>query len=181
MESTKFPIVIKKRNGVMIGVSILEIVMGIMFGIIADGPKSILLWIFVFTGIITALSVLVEYSQDIILKENNVEFYKSNDLIKSIKYSSINAIYIAKGNETKTKKKDFLTIGFNGNDNKSNKNSKNNKNKNSKGESYPINHSVYSSQDLNTLNNIILMKNSSIKVSDDVKNLTNKIYTQSKK
>ena len=178
MESTKFPIVIKKRNGVMIGVSILEIVMGIMFGIIADGPKSVLLWIFVITGIITALSVLVEYNQDIILKENNVEFYKNNDLIKSIKYSSINAIYIAKGNETKTKKKDFLTIGFNGNDNKSNKNSKNNKSKNSKGESYPINHSVYSSQDLNTLNNIILMKNSSIKVSDDVKNLTNKIHTK---
>jgi len=177
MESTKFPIVIKKRNGVMIGVSILEIVMGIMFGIIADGPKSVLLWIFVITGIITALSVLVEYNQDIILKENNVEFYKNNDLIKSIKYSSINAIYIAKGNETKTKKKDFLTIGFNGNDKKSNKNSKNNKSKNSKGESYPINHSVYSSQDLNTLNNIILMKNSSIKVSDDVKNLTNKIHT----
>ena len=178
MESTKFPIVIKKRNGVMIGVSILEIVMGIMFGIIADGPKSVLLWIFVITGIITALSVLVEYSQDILLKENNVEFYKNKDLIKSIKYSSINAIYIAKGNETKTKKKDFLTIGFNGNDNKSNKNSKNNKSKNSKGESYPINHSVYSSQDLNTLNNIILMKNSSIKVSDDVKNLTNKIHTK---
>ena len=177
MESTKFPIVIKKRNGVMIGVSILEIVMGIMFGIIADGPKSVLLWIFVITGIITALSVLVEYNQDIILKENNVEFYKNNDLIKSIKYSSINAIYIAKGNETKTKKKDFLIIRFNGNDNKSNKNSKNNKSKNSKGESYQINHSVYSSQDLNTLNNIILMKNSSIKVSDDVKNLTNKIHT----
>lgn len=175
MDGTKFPIVIKKRNGVMIGVSILEIAMGIMFGIIADGPKSILLWIFVFTGIITALSVLVEYNQDIILKENNVEFYKNNDLIKSIKYSSINAIYISKGNETKTKKKDFLTIGFNGNDNKSNKN---NKSKNSKGESYLINHSVYSSQDLNTLNNIILMKNSSIKVSDDVKNLTNKIHTK---
>ena len=174
MESTKFPVVIKKRNGVMIGVSILEIVMGIMFGIIADGPKSILLWIFVFTGIVTALSVFVEYSQDIILKENNVEFYKNNDLIKSIKYSSINAIYIAKGNETKTKKKDFLTIGFNRHDNKSNKI---NKSKNSKDESYPINHSVYSSQDLNTLNNIILMKNSSIKVSDDVKNLTNKIHT----
>ena len=70
MENTKFPIVIKKRNGVMIGVSILEIVMGIIFGIIGEGIKSILLWIFVFTGIITALSVLVEYSQDILLKEN---------------------------------------------------------------------------------------------------------------
>ena len=79
---------------------------------------------------------------------------------------------------SRTKKKDFLTIGFNRHDNKSNKI---NKSKNSKDESYPINHSVYSSQDLNTLNNIILMKNSSIKVSDDVKNLTNKIYTQSNK
>ena len=32
MESIKFPIVIKKRNGVMLGVSILEIVIGIIFG-----------------------------------------------------------------------------------------------------------------------------------------------------
>ena len=31
MESTKFPIVIKKRNGVMIGVSIIEIVVGIIY------------------------------------------------------------------------------------------------------------------------------------------------------
>ena len=92
MESTKFPIVIKKRNGVMIGVSILEIVVGIIFGITQEGLKSILIWIFVFAGIITALSVLVEYSQDIFLKENKMEFYKNKDLIKAIKYSSIKSI-----------------------------------------------------------------------------------------
>ena len=171
MENTKFPLVIKKRNGAMIGVSIIEIVMGIIFGIAGDGLKSILLWIFVFTGIITALSVLVEYSQDILLKENNVEFYKNKDLIKSIKYSSINSIYIGKGNETKTKKKDFLTIGFNNNDSKSNKNNKSNKNY--KVESYPINPNNYGSQDLITMKNIILSKNSSVKVSGEVNEFFN--------
>ena len=50
------------------------------------------MWIFVFTGIITALSVLVEYSQDIFIKENKLEFYKNKDLIKAIKYSSIKSI-----------------------------------------------------------------------------------------
>ena len=130
MENTKFPIVIKKRNGVMIGVSILEIVMGIIFGFVGDGLKNILLWIFVFTGIVTALSVLVEYSRDIFMKENKLEFYNNKDLIKAIKYSSIKSINIDKGNEPKTKKKDFLTIYFGNND------SKDNRNKDSKVEKY---------------------------------------------
>jgi len=159
MENKKLPIVIKKKNLVMIGVSILEIGIGIIFGITSGGIKSAPLWIFVFTGIVTALSVLVEYSQDISLNENKVEFYKNKDLIKAIKYSSIKSIYIGKGNETKTKKKDFFTIGFNDNGNKS---------KNSKIEEYLINPMSYSSQDLNTIKNIIISKNASVKVSDDI-------------
>jgi len=160
MEKTEFPIVIKKRNGVMIGVSILEIVMGIIFGGVGDGLKSILLWIFVFTGVVTALSVLVEYSQDIFIKENKLEFYNNKDLIKTIKYSSIKSLDIAKGSESKTKKKDFLTIYIGSNDSKSNKASK--------VEKYLVNHSNYSSQDLLIMKNIIVSKNSAVKVDSQV-------------
>ena len=163
MENTKFPIVIKKRNGAMIGVVIIEILIGITFGITQGGLKSILLWIFVFTGIITALSVLVEYSQDILLKENKIEFYKNNDLIKTIKYSNIKSIYIDKGNEPKTKKKDFFTIGIGANGNKS-----------SKVENYLINPMNYSARDLAKIKDIIVIKNSSVKVSNDVDKFINK-------
>ena len=159
MENIKFPTVIKKRNGLMIGVSIIEIIIGIMFGITEGGIKSIPLWIFIFIGIISALTVLVEYNQDILLKENNMEFYKNNNLIKSIKFSSINSIYIGKGNEPRTKNKDFFTIGFGDNDNK---------NKTSRGENYLINPMNYSSVDLKMIKNIIVSKNSSAKVSEEV-------------
>ena len=167
MENTKFPIVIKKRNGVMIGVSILEIVMGIIFGFVGDGMKNILLWIFVFTGIVTALSVLVEYSRDIFMKENKLEFYNNKDLIKAIKYSSIKSINIDKGNEPKTKKKDFLTIYFGNND------SKDNRNKDSKVEKYLVNPSNYSAKDLITIKNIIVSQNSTVKVSGEVDKFLN--------
>lgn len=162
MESTKFPIVIKKRNGVMIGVSILEIVMGIFFGIVGGGVTSPLLWIFVFTGVVSGLSVLVEYSQDILIKENKLEFYKNNDLIKAIKYSSIKSIDIDKGNEPKTKKKEFFTIIFGGNDKNSNRNNK------SKIEKYLINPSNYSTKDFIIIKNIIISKNSAAKVNSEV-------------
>lgn len=158
MEKAQFPIIIKKRNGVMISIAIIEIIVGIIFGIAGGGLKSIPLWIFVFVGIVTALTVLVEYNQEIQLKENNLEFYKNNDLIKGIKYSNIKSIYIAKGNEPKTKKKDFFAIGYN------NSNTK----KDSKDEVYLIDLMSYSSQDLIAVKNIIQMKNSSVKLSDDL-------------
>lgn len=156
MENIKFPIVIKKKNQIMIGVSVLEIVMGIIFGI-TGGIKSAPLWIFAFTGVITGLTVFVEYSQDILLNENKVEFYKNKDLVKAIKYTSITSIYVGKGDENRTKKKDFFTIGFN-----------DNKNKKSKGENYLINPMNYSSKDLKEIRNMILSKNSSVKVSEDM-------------
>ena len=159
MESTKFPIVIKKRNGAMIGVSILEIVMGIFFGIVGGGITSPLLWIFVFTGVISGLSVFVEYSQDILIKENKLEFYKNSDLIKAIKYSAIKSIDIEKGNEPKTKKKDFFMIGFGGNVKS---------NKASKIEKYLVNPSNYSTKDFITIKNIIISKNSAVKVNKQV-------------
>lgn len=155
MESTKFPVVIKKRNGTMIAVAISEIVMGIIFGISQGGLSNVLLWVFVFVGIITALQVLCEYNQNILLKENKIEFYKNKDLIKAIKYSDIKSIYVDKGKETKTKKKDFFTIGFC-------------VNKSSKAESYLINPMNYGVGDLAKVKNIIVMKNSSVKVNSDV-------------
>ncbi len=161
MENTTFPIVIKKRNGAMLGVSIIEILMGVIFGITQDGLKSPLLWIFVFTGIITALSVWVEYSRDIYIKENKMEFYKNKDLIKAIKYSDIKSISIGKGNEIKTKKKDFVSISIGSNDNK------NKKNNNSNIEKYLINPSNYGAQDLIKIKDIIVSKNSYVKVSSE--------------
>ena len=110
MENTEFPIIIKKRNGLMIGVSMCEIAMGLVFSLTGEGFKSVLLWVFVFIGIITLLSVLGEYSQDVFLKENKMEFYRNKDLVKSIKYSTVNSIYIGKGNESKNKKKDFYGV-----------------------------------------------------------------------
>lgn len=160
MESTEFPIVLKKRNGVMIGVSIIEIVTGLILGLSVDGIISAPLWIFVFAGIVTALSVWTEYSQDIYLKENKIEFYKNNDLIRSIKYSRIKSISIEKGNEAKTKKKDFVAISYNENDDK--------KNRNTKSDIYLINPMNYSSKDLTIIKRIILMKNSSIKVGENL-------------
>jgi hypothetical protein len=157
VEDKKFQIVIKKRNGMMIGVAILELIIGIIFGM-TGGIRSALLWIFIFTSVVTALSVFVEYSQDILLKENNIEFYKFNDVIKSIKYSSIKSIYVSKGDEPKTKKKDFLAIGFN----------ENGKKKNS---AYLINLMNYSAKDLNKIKNTIFLKNSYVKVAQEVEKL----------
>lgn len=161
MEKTTFPIVIKKRNGGMLGVSIIEILMGAIFGITQDGLKSPLLWIFVFTGIITALSVWVEYSRDIYLKENKMEFYKNKDLLKAIKYSDIKSISMCKGNEPKTKKKDFVSISIGTNDNK------NKKNNNSNIEKYLVNPSNYGARDLIKIKDIIVSKNSYVKVNSE--------------
>lgn len=157
MEKLQFPIVIKKRNGLMIGVAIIEIIIGIIFGISTGGFKSILLWIFVFVGVVTALSVLGEYSRDVLLKENKVEFYKNKDLIKEIKYSNIKSINISKGNESKIKKKDFVAIEYN-----------EGKKKNDTSLSYLIDPMSYSAQDLMTIRDTILAKNSSVRISDEV-------------
>lgn len=115
---------------------------------------------FFFAGIVTALSVFVEYSQDILIKEDAIEFYRNNDLIKSIKYSNIKAILIGKGNEPKNKRKDFFIISFYKNDKK--------KNKNSAEDTYLINPMSYSAEDFKVIKNIIVSKNSSVKVSEDV-------------
>lgn len=142
----------------MIAASICEIIVGIVFGVVDGGMSNIILWVLLFVGIVTGLSVLVEYSQDIVLKESKIEFYKFNDLVKSIKYSSIKSIYISKGDEPRTKKKDFLAIGYI----ESDKKGKN---------AYLINLMNYGVRDLANMKNTIISKNSVIEVSDEVKNM----------
>lgn len=163
MENITFPITIKKRNGGMIVAAITEILIGVIFGATQGGLTSPLLWIFVFTGIVTALSVWVEYSRDIMLKENKIEFYKNADLIKTIKYSDIKSISIAKGNEPKTKKKDFVSFNTCINDNN------NRKNNNSKSEKYLVSPSSYASSDFLKMKDVILSKNSNVDITDEFK------------
>lgn len=163
MENTTFPITIKKKNGGMVLASIIEVLIGVIFGITQGGLTNPLLWIFVFTGIITALSVWVEYSRDIMLKENKMEFYKNTDLIKTIKYSDIKTITIARGNEPKTKKKDFVTISIGKSENK------NKKNNDYKIEKYLVNPSSYGASDLIKIKDVIVSKNSSVNITSEFK------------
>lgn len=163
MENTTFPITIKKRNGGMIAASIIEVLIGVIFGITQGGFTSPMLWIFVFTGIVTALSVWVEYSRDIILKENKIEFYKNTDLIKTIKYSDIKTITIARGNEPKTKKKEFVTISIGKTENK------NKKNNDYKIEKYLFSPSSYGANDLIKMKDIIASKNSNVNITSEFK------------
>lgn len=157
MEKMQDPVIIKKRNGLMIGVSIIEILIGIIWAVAGEGFKTPALWIFGFVGIITALTVFAEYSQDIFLRENEMEFYKNNDLIKEVKYSSIKSISIRKGKEPKNSKKDFVSIDY----------AESNK-KNSKKDSYLLNPMSYSAQDLIKIKDTILSKNPSVKVNEEV-------------
>jgi hypothetical protein len=163
MENTTFPITIKKRNGGMILASITEVLIGVVFGVTQGGLTNPLLWIFVFTGIITALSVWVEYSKDIMLKENKMEFYKNTDLIKTIKYSDIKTITIARGNEPKTKKKDFVAISIGKTENK------NKKNNDHKIEKYLVNPSNYGANDLLKMKDVILSRNSNVNITSEFK------------
>lgn len=163
MENTTFPITIKKKNGGMILASIIEVLIGVIFGITQGGLTNPLLWIFIFTGIITALSVWVEYSRDIMLKENKMEFYKNTDLIKTIKYSDIKTITIARGNEPKTKKKDFVTISIGKSENK------NKKNNDYKIEKYLVNPSSYGANDLIKIKDVIVSKNSNVNITSEFK------------
>lgn len=158
MEETKYPIIIKKKNGFMISVGISEIIFGLIWSL-ADGIKSIPMWIFVVTGIITLLSVWVEYSKDIYLREKKVDFYKNKNLIESINYSNINELSIKEGNQPKDKNKKFLNISFSSNNKKSSK------------KNYSVCIGEYGVADMVKLRQAILSVNSKVKVSKEVKEI----------
>ena len=154
-------ICIKKRNGFMITAGILEIIFGLIWSI-QDGIKSVPMWIFVITGIITLLSVWVEYSEDIVLSDNKIQFYKRTDLLKSVKYSEISSMDFINGTEIKDRKKKFLSISLSGN------------NKRRKDNNVLISTSNYSAGDVLKIRDIILEKNKVVKMSKEVKNFGKK-------
>ena len=160
MEELKYPIIIKKKNWFMLSVGIAEIVFGLIW-IIPEGIKSLAMWIFIVTGIITLLSVWVEYSRDIKIGENKVEFYKNKEIIQSINYSEISALSIKKGEDNKEKNKKFLTISF----------SSTGKKKDSKSKKYNICIGEYSATDLAKLRDAIVRFNKNIKVEKEVKEM----------
>ena len=125
MEEKKYPIIIKKKNSLMVMAVIAEFVIALVYGI-TQGPTSVLFSCFLFVAVVTALAVWVEYSRDIYLKENKIEFYQNKNLIQKIKYSSIESIDVDNGIEPKDRKKDFIVITYRETSNKK-KNNRNEK------------------------------------------------------
>ena len=108
MEEKKYPIIIKKKNSLMVMAVIAEFVIALVYGI-TQGPTSVLFSCFLFVAVVTALAVWVAYSRDIYLKENKIEFYQNKNLIQKIKYSSIESIDVDNGIEPKDRKKTLLS------------------------------------------------------------------------
>ncbi len=162
MTEEKFPIRIKKKNGFMLTVAILFIMCGMVYGVLLKGKGGILpMIIFVAIGIIYLLTIFVEYSRDIYLKENCIEFYTNKDLTEKIKYSEISMIDIKKGEKPSDKKKDFFYIAY---DEVRKKNKK-------KGKHYSFGISNYAVEDLKKLRDVICSKQLNVKVSASMKNL----------
>ncbi len=156
MAEEKFPICIKKKNGFMLSVAILFIICGIIYGVLLKGKGGILpMIIFVGIGIIYLLTLLVEYSRDIYLKDNCIEFYNNKDLVQKIKYSEISIIDIKKGDKPADKKKDFFCITYD-------EGRKKNK---PKRKHYSFGVSNYAVEDLVKIREMINAKKSDVKIS----------------
>ena len=104
MEEKKYPIIIKKKNSFMVMAVVAEFLVALVYGI-TQGFASVLFAFFLFVAIVTALALWVEYSGDVYLKENKIEFYQNKNLITTIKYSNIATLAVEEGNEDKNKKK----------------------------------------------------------------------------
>lgn len=161
MEENKYPIIIKKKNSLMISAVIVEFVIALVYAI-TQGVTNPLFICFLFVAIVTALAVWVEYSRDIYLKENKMEFYQNKNLIKKIKYSSIESLSIENDPKEKNKKKEFFTVTYRETSNKK----KNNRN--DKVDKYYISPSYYSGEDFKVIKNTIKSKNSNVKIDESV-------------
>lgn len=160
MAEEKFPIRIKKKNGFMLTVAILFILCGSLYGALLKDKGGILpMAIFVGIGIIYLLTVLVEYSRDIYLKDSCIEFYNNKDLTEKIKYSEIVMIDIKKGEKAADKKKDFFCITY---DEARKKNKPKRKH-------YSFSISNYSVEDLKKMRDIICSKQITAKASASMK------------
>ena len=160
MAEEKFPIRIKKKNGFMLSVAILFILCGIAYGALLKNKGGILpMIIFVSVGVIYLLTLFVEYSRDIYLKENCIEFYTNKDLTEKIKYSDIAIIDIKKGEKPSDKKKDFFYITYD-------ESRKKNK---PKRKHYSFAISNYAVEDLKKIRDVICSKQLKIRVSQSMK------------
>lgn len=162
MSEQKYPIVLKRRNGMMIGAVILEFIVAVIFGITL-GFNNICFLIFLFTAIITALSVFLEKGEIINLKENKIEVYKNEKLVRTIKYNNIHSISLEKGEEKKNAAKDFIVINY------VDVSEKKHKNKELKIEKCFINPMNYSLNDLKAIQNAISEKNKTITIEEKAK------------
>lgn len=165
MEEKKYPIIIKKKNSFMLMAVIAEFFIAGVYGII-QGFTSLLFLCFLFVAIVTLLAVWVEYSRDVYLRENKIEFYSNKDLIINIKYSSIVSLDVAHGEETKDKKKEFFTISYN------ETSSRKSKNKKPKIKKYYLNPSWYNANDFRVIKSTIKSKNPNIKIDENLKKYT---------
>lgn len=161
MEEKKYPIIIKKKNSLMIMAVIAEFAIALVYGI-TQGPTSILFACFLFVAVVTALAVWVEYSRDIYVKENKIEFYQNKNLIKKIKYGSIESLEIDNGVEAKDRKKDFFVITYRETSNKK----KNNRNE--KVDKYYLSTSYYCSNDFKIIRDVIKSRNPEVKLTENL-------------
>ncbi|WP_294392401.1 hypothetical protein [uncultured Clostridium sp.] len=161
MEEKKYPIIIKKKNSLMVMAVIAEFVIALVYGI-TQGPTSLLFSCFLFVAVVTALAVWVEYSRDIYLKENKIEFYQNKNLIQKIKYSSIESIDVDNGIEPKDRKKDFIVITYRETSNKK----KNNRNE--KIDKYYLSTSYYCSNDFKMIRDAIKSRNPEVKLNENL-------------
>ena len=161
MEEKKYPIIIKKKNSTMVMAVIAEFIIALVYGI-TQGPTSVLFVCFLFIAIVTALAVWVEYSRDIYLKENKIEFYQNKNLLKKIKYSSIESLEIDNGIEPKNRKKDFVVITYRETSNKK----KNNRNE--KVDKYYLSTSYYCSNDFKMIRDTIKLRNPQVKLNENL-------------
>lgn len=161
MEEKKYPIIIKKKNSIMVMAVIAEFIIALVYGI-TQGPTSVLFVCFLFIAIVTALAVWVEYSRDIYLKENKIEFYQNKNLLKKIKYSSIESLEIDNGIEPKNRKKDFVVITYRETSNKK----KNNRNE--KVDKYYLSTSYYCSNDFKMIRDTIKLRNPQVKLNENL-------------
>lgn len=161
MEQKNYPIIIKKKNSFMVLAVVAEFLVSFVYGII-EGFTSVLFLCFLFVAIVTLLAVWVEYSRDIYLKENKIEFYSNKDLLQKIKYSSIVSLDVEHSEEPKNKKKEFFTINYR------ETSSKKSRNKESKIKKYYLSSSWYTANDFKMIKDIIKSKNPEVKLNENL-------------
>lgn len=164
-KNNTLPIVIKRKDTLMIIAVIMEFIVAANFWFI-DGTK-VCSFIFIFVAILTAISVWDESCVKINMTEFKIQVNKRNELLQSINYEKIDSLTIEKGKQGKTKKKNFLVISFF----ESNKKKKKSEGKKEK---YLLDLSYYSLKDLKKIKEVITEKNSNVKITKELSDYLNR-------